>query len=79
MNGVITPLPKLHQCNALALSTKEAAKLLGLSHRTMEDWRLSGQGPPFRKWGRLVRYHVSDLRLFAEGPTFANTGEALAA
>lgn len=62
----------------VAVSTKQAAKMLGVSHRTMEDWRLNGQGPSFRKWGRLVRYLLPDLIAFAEGPAFANTGEALA-
>lgn len=79
MTGVERASTPQQRPEVLAVSTKQAAKLLSVSHRTLEDWRLSGQGPPFRKWGRLVRYHVSDLRLFAEGPTFANTGEALAA
>lgn len=63
----------------LVMTTKEAGRFLKVSHRTLEDWRLSGQGPPFRKWGRLVRYHISDLISFADGPSFTNTGEALAA
>ena len=74
--------PQIHATPApltLAMSTKEAARLLSVSHRTMEDWRLSGQGPPFRKWGRLVRYHMNDLKSFADSPSFANTGEAHAA
>jgi len=61
------------------MTTKEAGRFLRLSHRTLEDWRISGQGPVFSKWGRLVRYRVSDLKAFAEGPTFRNTGEASAA
>lgn len=79
MSGLIGPSSTRQEFAALAISTKEAAKLLSVSHRTMEDWRLNGLGPPFRKWGRLVRYHVSDLRSFAEGPAFTNTGEARAA
>lgn len=63
----------------MVMTTKEAGRFLRVSHRTLEDWRLSGQGPPFRKWGRLVRYHISDLTSFADGPSFSNTGEALAA
>lgn len=61
------------------MTTKEAARFLRVSHRTLEDWRLSGQGPRFRKWGRLVRYHVADLRRFAKGSSFSSTGEAQAA
>ncbi|WP_370867716.1 helix-turn-helix domain-containing protein [Brevundimonas sp.] len=67
------------QDRQLVMTTKEAGRFLRLSHRTLEDWRLTGQGPPFRKWGRLVRYHVGDLKAFAGGPSFTNTGEALAA
>ena len=58
------------------LSTKEAARLLKVSHRTLEDWRLTGRGPAFLKWGRAVRYRVADLEDFA-GPTYRNTAEAL--
>lgn len=67
------------QNRQFVMTTKEAARFLRLSHRTLEDWRLSGQGPRFRKWGRLVRYHVADLQAFVEGPSFENTGAALAA
>lgn len=30
-------------------TTKEAARALRVSHRTLEDWRLKGGGPPFNK------------------------------
>lgn len=65
---------------SLALfTTKEAAKLLRVSHRTLEDWRLRGEGPQFQKWGRLVRYRRRDLADFTNRPRFTNTGEAQAA
>ena len=63
----------------LTMATKDAARLLNVSHRTLEDWRLNGQGPRFRKWGRMVRYHLADLQSFADGSVFSDTGEALAA
>ncbi|CAN5213684.1 hypothetical protein BH10PSE2_BH10PSE2_11960 [soil metagenome] len=63
----------------LALSTKEAARTLGLSHRTMEDWRGSGLGPRFVMLGSRVRYRVSDLIEYLDRNTFSSTGEALAA
>jgi hypothetical protein len=68
--------PQNHQ---LVMTTKEAGRFLGLSHRTLEDWRLNGRGPRFRVWGRMVRYHIADLLAFVDGPSFANTGEARAA
>ena len=79
MNVLAGKLQGAPHTAVLALSTKEAARLLSVSHRTMADWRLNGQGPPFRKWGRLVRYHINDLKSFADSPSFANTGEAHAA
>lgn len=66
-------------CPQLVLTTKEAARVLKLSHRTLEDWRLSGQGPKFRKWGRMVRYHVADIQAFIDTQSFSNTAQALAA
>ena len=38
------------------LSTKELAKRLNLSHRTLENMRMSGKGPAFVRVGRLIRY-----------------------
>ena len=32
------------------LSTSAAAALLGLSPRTLDGWRRSGEGPPFVRW-----------------------------
>lgn len=67
-NATVSALPQL-------LSTKEAAKVLGISHRTLEDWRLKGGGPRFTTIGRLVRYRVDDLVRFIDGPSYGNTGE----
>ena len=38
------------------LTTREAAERLGLSPRTLERYRVTGEGPRFRKIGRWVRY-----------------------
>jgi excisionase family DNA binding protein len=59
------------------LSTEEAARVLGVSKRTMEDWRLIGSGPVFRKLGnRLVRYAQADLRRYVDVRSAKNTSEA---
>jgi predicted DNA-binding transcriptional regulator AlpA len=55
------------------LDTKEAADWLGLSARTLERWRLTGEGPPFRKLGRSVRYAIADLVAFADARTCTST------
>lgn len=69
-NATVSTVPQL-------LTTKDAARLLGVSHRTLEDWRLKGGGPRYILVGRrLVRYRISELKLFLDRPDFGNTGEA---
>ena len=43
------------------LSTREAAAWLGLSPRTLDRYRVSGEGPAFHRFGTRVRYLVADL------------------
>ena len=43
------------------LTNAEAAAFLKLSPRTLEKQRVTGGGPPFRKFGRRVLYAVEDL------------------
>jgi excisionase family DNA binding protein len=59
------------------LTTQEAAERLGASRRTLEDWRLRGNGPVYRKLGkRLVRYSLPGLEAFVSRGARANTGDA---
>ena len=61
------------------LTTSQAAERLGLSPRTLEEWRLRGGGPVFRKLGRrTVRYAETDLTDFIEVSGRVNTGGASA-
>ncbi len=43
------------------LGTHDAARFLGVSPRTLEKKRLTGDGPPFLKIGRRVLYDIRDL------------------
>jgi len=43
------------------LNTAQAAHYLCISRRTLEDLRHRGEGPPARRHGRQVRYHIADL------------------
>jgi len=46
---------------------RDAAAILGLSHRTLSQWRWLGVGPPYTKLnGRAVRYRVGDLLAYIE-------------
>ncbi|MEC4594818.1 helix-turn-helix domain-containing protein [Nitrospirillum amazonense] len=48
------------------LRTPEAARLLGLSGRTLEKHRTFGTGPVYRKIGGRVVYAVDDLQRWAD-------------
>ena len=43
------------------LSRKQAAKYLGVSHRTLGDWAYKGGGPPYYKAGKKCVYRLSEL------------------
>lgn len=47
-----------------ALSPRDAAVYLGVSPKTMENWRASGDGPDFAKLGARVVYRIVDLDKF---------------
>jgi predicted site-specific integrase-resolvase len=47
------------------MDTKEAARFLGVSYRTMEGWRSRGVGPKYATLGSIVVYYKEDLIDFA--------------
>jgi excisionase family DNA binding protein len=57
------------------ISQREAAMRLTLSERTLERWRVSGDGPPFAKLGRRVLYRQSDLDEWIAARVVASTSE----
>jgi excisionase family DNA binding protein len=57
------------------LNQSEAAKLLRLSTRTMERFRLQGVGPSYVKCGRSVRYRQSDLETWIAARVVASTSD----
>lgn len=63
----------------LYLSTREAARLLRCSTRTLERLRLTGAGPRFLKAGKGVRarvlYRPVDIEAWLEATVFASTSE----
>ncbi len=58
------------------LSQKRVATELGISHRTLEKWRVVGGGPRFIRVGRLVRYRQEDVQDWMRSRTVSNTTEA---
>ena len=57
------------------LNTGEAADHLGLSPRTLERYRVSGDGPVFLKFGGLVRYLPEDLDEWARSRRRTSTSD----
>ena len=48
------------------MSTREVAAFLGLSPRTLDRYRVSGDGPDFHKFGNRVRYLRVNVESWAE-------------
>jgi Helix-turn-helix domain len=57
---------------ALLLETADVAVELGLSPRTLEGWRRRGEGPPYLKVGRLVKYRPEDIEAYKAAQLRAN-------
>jgi len=53
-------IPKDH-----LLRDTEVATLIGVTRKTLENWRHSGNGPEFLKLGhKVVRYHPETLEIW---------------
>ena len=48
------------------LDTRQAAELTGITASTLECWRRDGDGPPYVKFGRMVKYRRVDLDAYME-------------
>ena len=57
------------------LNTREAAAHLGLSTRTLDRYRVSGDGPVFLKFGGRVRYLREDLEAWARSRRRKSTSD----
>ncbi|MGA8149259.1 MAG: helix-turn-helix domain-containing protein [Gallionellaceae bacterium] len=58
------------------VTTPQAAEYLGgLKPNTLEGWRIRGEGPCYRKVGRLVRYSLDDLDRYLESQTRTSTSQ----
>jgi predicted DNA-binding transcriptional regulator AlpA len=48
------------------LNEKQVAEILGISVKTLQRWRLFGEGPAWKKFGAAVRYPVAALQAYIE-------------
>ena len=63
-----SPMPTL-------LAVADAAAFLGLSVKTLANWRVSGAGPQFIKLGSRVLYNRADLEAFLAENTVSSTSQ----
>lgn len=57
------------------LTQHEVAERWRISHRTLERWRWTGEGPRFMKAGGRVVYRIEDVRAFEAEQVRKRTGE----
>jgi hypothetical protein len=57
------------------LNTTQAARILQLSSRTLENFRVRGGGPPFMKFGVRVFYRPEDLFDWVERAVRTSTSD----
>ena len=55
---------------------RDAAERLGISVRTLQKWRLQGDGPRFVKLGHSVRYDGEDLEAYIGSSRRRSTSES---
>ena len=60
------------------LGTREAAAFLNLSPRTLDRYRVNGEGPNFHKFGNRVRYTPADLDAWAAERRWSSTSDMAA-
>jgi predicted DNA-binding transcriptional regulator AlpA len=58
------------------LTPREAAKVLGVSESWLAKARMRGDGPPFVKIGRSIRYKISGLNEYVRNRTRRSTTDA---
>jgi predicted DNA-binding transcriptional regulator AlpA len=62
--------------SALLIDERAAARLLGLTPRTLQKWRHSGDGPVYvRISSRCIRYRLADLEAWAAARRQRSTSE----
>ena len=52
-----------------AIDTSEAGEILGFATITLAQRRMRGEGPPFFRVGRSIRYRLGDVIAFRDAHT----------
>lgn len=64
----------------IAVDEQTAARLIGMTPRTLQEWRRTGTGPRYaRISSRCVRYRIADLDTWTAERTHTSTAAESAA
>jgi predicted site-specific integrase-resolvase len=61
--------------NRIAMRESEAAAHMGVSPKTLQSWRRTGEGPIFSKVGRIVIYRSTDMDEWLVNHQFKSTSQ----
>jgi hypothetical protein len=62
------------------LSEQEFSERFHIGRRTLQRWRITGDGPAFVRFGpRHVKYRLADIESWTSTRTFAHRAEEIAA
>jgi excisionase family DNA binding protein len=76
VSGLIAQKKELSMSLDVLLTVEEAAARLKMSKHTLNRWRITGEGPPFVKYGpRLVRYGAAKLDEWEQARVRGSTSE----
>lgn len=64
------------QRDAICINQIELAGRWRISHRTLERWRWTGEGPRFLKVGGRVVYRLSDIEDYEQMAVRSSTSDA---
>jgi len=66
----------IDESGVIQYNEAQAARLLGLSKKTLQKFRLTGEGPRYvRVSTRCIRYRIIDLRAWQESKLVSSTSE----
>ncbi len=65
-----------HTDPSYLINEHEAARILGLSVKTLRRWRWAGKPPPFLKIGAAVRYEPAELAALIEAARRTSTTDS---
>jgi len=66
----------IDESGVIQYNEAQTARLLGLSRKTLQKFRLTGEGPRYiRVSARCVRYRIADIRVWQESKLVSSTSE----